>query len=239
MARLLPRGGPRIILHAGDFGIWPGLAGQRYQAMVTAALAEADAGLWFADGNHEDFSQIASFDRREDGRNAVAASGDGIVRIWHLPRGYRWKWHGRTWLAVGGAVSVDRDVRTEGVDWWPEEEITDEQEARACRDGVADVLLSHDAPAGVPLYLMRPAPVLWRPHIPRAEAHRERLHRICMATRPAHVIFGHYHQRYKRVLDAGWGLCEFTGLDMDGEQGNWQILDTRTVKRTAAVNAIE
>ena len=37
-----------------------------------------------------------------DGREQVTG------RIWHLPRGHRWRWHGRDWLALGGAVSLDR-----------------------------------------------------------------------------------------------------------------------------------
>lgn len=44
---------PRIILHLGDFGVWPG--GQSYLAGVSDALKSADAVLWFVDGNHEAF----------------------------------------------------------------------------------------------------------------------------------------------------------------------------------------
>jgi hypothetical protein len=50
----------RIILHLGDFGIWPGGDGRRYLGLVSSALAEQDAELWFVDGNHEDFSQLES-----------------------------------------------------------------------------------------------------------------------------------------------------------------------------------
>ena len=48
----------RLILHLGDFGIWPGQAGQVYLDRVSHALAEADAELWFVDGNHEDFARL-------------------------------------------------------------------------------------------------------------------------------------------------------------------------------------
>ena len=114
----------RLILHLGDFGIWPDRDGKAYLDRVSGALAEAEAELWFVDGNHEDFSQLGKLDENPgpDGRVPV------VPRIMHLPRGYRWSWHGLTWLACGGAVSLDRAVRTEGVDWWPQEEITTEQE---------------------------------------------------------------------------------------------------------------
>jgi Calcineurin-like phosphoesterase len=118
--------GRRLILQLGDFGVWPDRAGQQYLARISRALAEVDAELWFIDGNHEDFPQLARL-------AAEAATVDGRVlvrpHLMHLPRGYRWTWHGRTWLACGGGVSLDRAVRAQDVDWWPAEEITAAQEA--------------------------------------------------------------------------------------------------------------
>ena len=48
----------RVILHLGDFGLWPGDDGHEYICDVALALAEADASLWFVDGNHEDHDQL-------------------------------------------------------------------------------------------------------------------------------------------------------------------------------------
>src|ERR1017187_9324095 len=71
MGRLLPETGPRVIVHLGDFGIWPGPGGQEYLARIGSALADAAAELWFVDGNHEDFSQLGLLrpgpDRRGNG----------------------------------------------------------------------------------------------------------------------------------------------------------------------------
>src|SRR5262245_22342917 len=49
----------RLVLQLGDFGIWPGAEGRRYLGSVTAVLDRVDAELWFIDGNHEDFSELA------------------------------------------------------------------------------------------------------------------------------------------------------------------------------------
>src|SRR6266702_3802730 len=49
----------RLILHLGDFGIWPGVEGRRYLDSVSAVLDLVGAQLWFIDGNHEDFPQLA------------------------------------------------------------------------------------------------------------------------------------------------------------------------------------
>jgi hypothetical protein len=49
----------RLALQLGDFGIWPGPDGRRYLDAVSAVLDLVKAQLWFADGNHEDFGQLA------------------------------------------------------------------------------------------------------------------------------------------------------------------------------------
>src|SRR5689334_6930184 len=85
----------RLILQLGDFGIWPGDEGRRYLGAVSTALSQVGAELWFVDGNHEDFTQLAEL-------AASATVQDGRIRvrnnIYHLPRGHRWAWHGRGWL---------------------------------------------------------------------------------------------------------------------------------------------
>ena len=52
-------------------------------------------------------------------------------------------------LALGGAVSLDRAGRTEGVDWWPQEEITPRQAASVIEAGPAAVMVTHECPAGI------------------------------------------------------------------------------------------
>ena len=230
---------PKIILQAGDFGIWRETAEyertgkayyrQAYPEALTETLEDQDAYLWFCEGNHENhpyLSDTADEYQRETGWDY----GWITPRIRWLPRGTRWEWHGKTWLALGGAVSVDKLLRTEGIDWFPGEEITGEQEALAIAGGPADVLLSHDAPADAPLVLARPAPEAWQPMIPRAEEHRERLQRVCMAVKPSYIFHGHYHQSSVKTVHAAWGKCRFTALDMDGRQENWGILDTETME---------
>lgn len=227
---------PRIILHAGDLGVWDEREWSRQHGLPTflelmqAELEKADATLSFVDGNHEDheyLKHIAMFSKALGSPYPV----HGAERIMWMPRGYRWEWHGKTWLACGGAVSVDKNLRTEGFDWFPEEEITDGQEKRIIADGPADVILSHDAPSCEPLPLGVPQ-LEWLPMIPKAEAHRERLQRICEAVKPFHLFHGHYHMcRQYTDHPVPWGTCSFTALDMDGvRQGNWGILDTETMQ---------
>ncbi len=215
----------RLIVHLGDFGIWPGIEGRRYLDSVSAVLDLVNAHLWFVDGNHEDHPQLAQM------AHTTAPGGRVPVRpnIHHLPRCYRWDWHGRTWLACGGGVSLDKAARTEGLDWWPDEEITSGQESALVAGGHADVMVSHDCPSSVAHTFPRPPPE-WAPaDLARNEAHRERLQRIVAAVRPSHLIHGHLHRAYQRTCDFGYGPVQVTGLAADGSLRNFAVLDVASL----------
>jgi hypothetical protein len=218
----LLRGEPkRVILQLGDFGIWPGADGRRYLGSLAAVLDLVKAELWFVDGNHEDFTQLSRIasDALQDGRVVVHRS------IYHLPRGHRWQWHGRTWLACGGGVSLDKAARVEGRDWWPQEEITSGQHSAIIADGHADVMVCHDCPSAVAHTFSRP-PSWWAPaDLARNAAHRDRLQRIADAVRPAHLMHGHLHRAYQRTCDFGYGPVQVTGLAADGLLRNFAVLD--------------
>lgn len=230
---------PKVILQAGDLGVWKDdgtftWMGQEcyrkpFLEEVTEALEANDAEMRICEGNHEDHDYLAELAEKHAELHGYCDEVPVTSRITWLRRGARWTWHGRTWLAVGGAVSVDKLTRTEGVNWFPQEEITGKEEFMISAAGSADVLLSHDAPADCPLNLGVPYD-LWLPMIPRAEEHRDRLQRICVAVKPSYIFHGHYHLSQIRTVHAIWGKCRFTSLDMDGKRGNWGILDTRTME---------
>jgi len=214
-AQLLESEEHKIILHCGDFGIWPGAAGAGYVDAVIRACSARRIRLRFVDGNHEDFTQIEAF--------RIDRAGGKVVG-W-LPRGYRWTWHGRSWIACGGGVSLDRVIRTEGRDWWPEEEITDEQEAQIIAGGGADVMISHDRPTGV-LHEFPDQPRWWaQADIDRSRRHEQRLQRIVTAVQPRWLIHGHLHRAYFRECDLGYGKVRVTGLNCNREPGNAAVLD--------------
>lgn len=48
-------------------------------------------------------------------------------------------------------MSVDRAWRQEGVNYWKDEEITSEHVKAAIADGPADLMLTHEPPAGTPV----------------------------------------------------------------------------------------
>jgi hypothetical protein len=203
------RRGADVILHLGDFGYnftGPFLAG------VTAALDEAGIHLLFVDGNHENFTRLYRYPILENGLRKLTD------RVWHLPRGFRWEWSAVHFLALGGAHSVDRPYRVPGVSWWPEETIGSGDVAKAVEGGFADVLVSHDCPAGVviPGIDDRTSPPPFPPlEILRSDEHRQRLRGVVDVVQPSAVWHGHYHMQHETVADFGYGPVAVNGLDCD------------------------
>lgn len=223
-ARLPP---PRYLLQLGDFGFRVPSAGL---SVIASAAVKAAVTIWVVDGNHEDHPGLAAAAAKTAGTSDAGGPVPLAHGVYHLPRGFRWRWHGRTWLAAGGAVSVDRAARTEGTDWWPQEQMTEEQAALIAAGGPADVLACHDRPAGVP-YTYPPAPGWWdTADLARSLVHCERLQRLVDQVRPRHVMHGHLHDYYRLEPVMGHGPVEVTCLDRDGRAGNWQVLDVRSME---------
>lgn len=203
----LGRDGRRVLIQLGDFGVWPGRSGSRYLDEVAAALAATGTVCLFIDGNHEDFPQLASFPVGADGLRELRP------RLYHLPRGVRWTWQGVRFLALGGATSLDRPWRTENIDWWPAEELARTEADRAISGGPCDVMLTHDAPAGVEVPGLPPESTWVPEEVERAERHRNLLREVVDAVRPATLFHGHFHSRYEGELDlASGGRLHITGL---------------------------
>jgi len=71
--------------------------------------------LYFIDGNHDDHSVLSKIEEETE----------LLKNINYIPRGTIKKLHdGRTALFIGGGDSIDKHLRTEGIDWWREELIT-------------------------------------------------------------------------------------------------------------------
>lgn len=226
LPELLPGELPRVVVHCGDFGIWGNQEGQEYLSRLSRALRAADAFVLFVDGNHEDHALLRKFGAHTPKEEPVEVT----KRIWWLPRGLRWRWQGNQWLALGGAVSVDRVFLKHGVDWWPEEEISDADAATAATGGVADVMVCHDRPAFAPLVLPKP-PRSWRQSdLLRSDIHRQRLQAVVEHVKPRLLVHGHYHSEDDTMVPTPWGELRVTGLDCDGGHGaNVRVLNTRTL----------
>ena len=133
-----------IVIQVGDFGYFPDHHdGPRFLTAVDTACSRHGVELWFIDGNHDD--HFALTEHRE--RDTPVALTDHVT---YMPRGARVALGGLTFGFLGGAFSVDWRDRTHGIDWWPNEMPDDSDVARHGTDRL-DILIAHDAPAGLDL----------------------------------------------------------------------------------------
>lgn len=218
----------QIILQCGDFGFWSGYDGIEYLDRLNYALRKNNRTLIFADGNHEDHDAL----ERCDNHNPRSKTGQVYIRshILHSPRGNYWKWGDKYFMTVGGAVSIDKAMRTPGKNWWEGEELTDAQ-----ADGIVanmidrrkngrpdiDYLITHDCSNRTP-FGRRLKPDL------DSQIHRQRLDRVLEAVRPRIHFHGHMHERYDWMNRISDGWVQTYGLECDGMRDNWGILDTET-----------
>ena len=209
------KAGSSVVVHTGDFGIWPDGNGRVFLDHVESLLGKHQLTLIFVDGNHEDFDQLDNYPISQQHELRCVRP-----RLYHAPRGARWNWSGLTWLALGGATSLDRPGRIPGQTWWPGEEVTWAEAQTALDGGPADVMVTHDCPFGVDIPNLPPASVWLDSELRRANQHRQVMAEVVRGVRPTHLFHGHFHSRYTAELDLGGGLsCEVTGLDRDGTQG--------------------
>jgi hypothetical protein len=123
--------------------------------------------------------------------------------------GYKPEWGA---FYMGGAASVDIENRTEGLDWWRDEELSYAQslEALDLYDRVRpEIVISHEAPADVPevMKLIRS-----KRNTNTSYALRE----MFDIHKPKYWVFGHYHQNSKMSILGTQFVCV-------GELSTWQL----------------
>jgi hypothetical protein len=122
---------PELILQVGDFGFWPNIG---WGKPVSNIKLNGSILRW-CDGNHEDHWALK--DRKTD------ELSPGII---YMPRGSTYELpDGRTILFMGGANSIDKNIRTIGRDWFPEETIS-YKDIENLPDKEINIVISHTCP---------------------------------------------------------------------------------------------
>lgn len=213
--------GAATIIQTGDFGFHHPADLELLQIILDERTPAIDYRI--IDGNHEDFTLL----------NPDAAEPTALTRsITYMPRGLRSTVAGVDMLFLGGATSTDRKWRTEGVDWFPAEHITDAQVDRAITAvGTApspvDILVTHETGSAAFTVLAAGSDHAQNKVAdPLSQADRARIDRVLTAVHPAVHIHGHHHTRFAAPLDG-----ELTGtldiaLAKETDDGTVVILDT-------------
>lgn len=169
-----------VVLHVGDVGIGflPKETQEDILESLNYKLAERNVRMFCIRGNHDD-PQYFSGEYK-------------YSNIVLLPDYSQMLINGKKFLFVGGAISIDRIMRTPNKSWWKDEVfVLDESRAEKC-----DVLITHTAPNwvgpidknGIAWYTDRDAS-LW------AECCEERsaMSRLIELTQPDQHWCGHFH----------------------------------------------
>jgi Icc-related predicted phosphoesterase len=255
------------LVSVGDFGVWPGTGGRMFLDACADMAAARGVEIIIAPGNHDDYDQLESAPVDDDGLMVLRPG----VRA--APRGHVLDAGARRWLLCGGAASIDgpdgpREVRQsrgpfdtvhviqhrdgstrtyqEGGNlggWWPQETVTDADVAACAAAGPVDVLVTHDAPAGVALESIFVGLQPWLP----GDAVREKIATIRTVARPALHLAGHWHQHTDVTDDIGRLVVlsdnthpqqrQWTLVDDDGQHDTPVVRGPVTWSRDTALTA--
>ncbi|GAA1230252.1 hypothetical protein JOF42_000373 [Microbacterium phyllosphaerae] len=222
VAGALPALAPDVttMLHLGDWWMPP--------AEIDEIFAETGiTRIYVTNGNHEPWDEITPLLNKHPGA-AVRVSD----LTWLLPRPARLTIGGRRVLSLGGAASVDRQSRIEGLTWWPDEAVSEGMVAEAVAGGPADLMLTHESPAGTPV---RPVREILRtnPHrfpevvLAESAASRARIGEVWDAVHPELLVHGHLHAPGGGKTEDGRRVAS---LGREGQEGNLGFLDMRTLR---------
>lgn len=118
-----------------------------------------------------------------------------------------------TIFAMGGAESTDRHLRSEGINWWPDEQLSYGdlwRIAELYEHAKPKVMISHDAPEPICHYML--GYVDWN----RSRT-KQALSAMFSAHKPKLWVFGHYHKEFDDVIEGTRFVClpELGTLDID------------------------
>lgn len=209
--------GIKRILHVGDFGAAFPCSDSSYEQRLSDACVKHDVQVDYIPGNHDPHPYLNALPLDDEGFAPL------VPGIRFIPRSHRFKIGGRTFGGLGGAFSIDYQQRTAGVDWWPEEQVHEDDVAKLGTKSL-DVLLTHDAP------------VQMTPHSPfrvpdfmelQSRISRRLISQAVKNTEPALVFCGHWHQRRTEQIPHVKTVAHI--LDREFSTGNAVVLDLATL----------
>ena len=137
------------LIICGDFGgVWDG---SKDDIKLLDWYARQPYTTLFVDGNHENHTMLNEYSVEEWCGGKIHRIRSNLI---HLMRGQYYTIDGKTFLTMGGAISTDKGLRTENVDWWAAEmpnaeEIATLRQTMEDHNYTVDYIITHCAPTTV------------------------------------------------------------------------------------------
>ena len=209
------------IIVTGDFGLIFNPVQTKDEIWWTKWIGAKPWTLLYVDGNHDNHPKLNQLPREEKFGGIVGKVSDNI---YHLRRGEIYEIEGKKILAFGGATSIDKAYRTDGVSWWAEE-VPNYADTDNCYRSMekhnhqVDFIIAHTCPQALaPVIAGRRGSTVFDDPTQRMLDH------ITSGCRFSHffcghwhedVSFGNYHFLYNRILNL---------KDFDDEEGKGETL---------------
>ena len=228
-----------VVYQLGDLRFGMGAHPEEYLEAIESVCAELDLRLVGINGNHEHWARLDelwSEPRWQDGDGGLLPLevSDHVTLV---PRGHRWELGGRSFVALGGAPSVNRDLLTEGVDWWPTEVIEEAHVEQTIAGGHADIMLTHDSPG--PPYCTAPVAEVIRGNpwgwpetiLAYAQDGIDKVTRAVVGVAPRLLVHGHFHVAGEAVVRLPGAERDTTiwSLGANQDPANVRLLDLDTL----------
>jgi len=194
--KLISRRKPDLIIQCGDMGVWPALNKSGDTQSLSQIKLQTAEKLLFCDGNHEDHWYLR--DRVSDELEP------GII---YMPRGSVYTLpDGRNIMFFGGADSIDKQCRRVGIDWFPEEVIT-QKDLYNLPDVNVDILITHTCPIEIIKEVKMEYPEK------RPEPSNYALSEVWKYYKPDLWYFGHWHYYTEgKLLETKWYALSAIGF---------------------------
>jgi hypothetical protein len=204
------------VIVAGDFGLLFNNVQSKDEKYWLKWLSGKPWTTCFTDGNHENHPKLSALPKVEKFESIVGKVADNIF---HLRRGEIYEIDGKKILTFGGAKSVDRAYRVEGVSWWPEE-IPNYADMDRCIRSIenhnrqVDYIIAHTCPQAL-------APVIAgrRGGIALEDPTQKMLDHITSGCQFSHYFCGHWHENvtygnYHFLYDKIVNLSDLEGFEL-------------------------
>jgi len=218
---LINKKNPKLILQVGDFGWWPRAHGKpkrkirdNYGRIIKPwdnyGVKPGKTEIYWCPGNHEDWDELSL-------RNAIPS--ELYKNIFYMRRGAILTLSdGRIVLFMGGGLSIDKESRTIGIDWFPQELIPYSEFYKLQETNIdkIDIVISHTCPLEFNPKLHSKQPYEgWQYKF--MDCSQQVLSAILKEYKPSLWYFGHFHVDVKGQYDNTKWYC----LNYPGNGGKW------------------